>query len=334
MEGVAIAMKRHSIVLLLVGIGILLSAIRPSSACAWSGVESQTVVVVVGAEGEAEFGRQFATWADRWREAACRAEATFVRIGREPGDTTDRELVKQTIEFHKDTSADTMWLILIGHGTFDGRTAKFNLRGPDVTAAELAEWLKPYRRPLVVIDCTSSSSPFMTTLARPNTVVITATKSGNERNFARFGDAISATITDPSADLDKDEQTSALEAFLIATDKVRMFYDEQTRLITEHALLDDNGDGKGTPADWFQGTRAVKSAADGIAVDGLRANQLSLVRVEQEQKLSPQVRQQRDALELELGKLRGLKGKMDEAVYYQRLEEILRKLATLYEAQE
>ena len=54
--------------------------------------------------------------------------------------------------------------------------------------------------------------------------MVTAARSGSEFNYSRFGDYMSAAITDPKADLDKDEQTSLLEAFLLASSGVREFY--------------------------------------------------------------------------------------------------------------
>ena len=137
--------------------------------------------------------------------------------------------------------------MVIGHGTFDGKEAKFNLRGPDLSAADLAEWLKPFRRPVAVINCASASSPFINKLSATNRVIIAATRSGYEQNYARFGEYISSAVADPQADLDKDGQTSLLEAFLMASRRVAEFYNTEGRLATEHALLDDNGDGLGTP---------------------------------------------------------------------------------------
>ena len=164
--------------------------------------------------------------------------------------------------------------MLIGHGTFDGKEAKFNLRGPDLSATELAAWLKPFRRPVIVINCASSSSPFLNQLSAPERIIVTATRSGYEDNFARFGKFMAEAIADPAADLDKDGQTSLLEAFLMASRRVKEFYEADGRLVTEHALLDDNGDGLGTPADFFRGVRAVKKPVEGGSVDGVRANQI------------------------------------------------------------
>jgi hypothetical protein len=225
-----------------------------------------------------------------------------------------------------------LWLVFIGHGTFDGRSAKFNLRGPDISADELAVILKSCKRPLTVIDCASASGPFINALSAPGRVIITATRSGNEVNATRFGGYLARAIADPSADLDKDGQTSLLEAYLFASRQVEQFYKEAGRLATEHALLDDNGDGLGTPADWFRGVRAIKTAANGKSVDGVRAHQLHLVRGDVEQELSPATRARRDELEKHLSDLRAHKSDLSEENYYQQLETILIEMALLYES--
>jgi hypothetical protein len=227
--------------------------------------------------------------------------------------------------------AGELWLVFIGHGTFDGRSAKFNLRGPDLSATDLAAALKPCRRPLVVIQCASASGPFLKALSGLRRVIITATRSGYEVNAARFGGYLARAIADPAADLDKDGQTSLLEAYLAASRQVEQFYKEQGRLTTEHALLDDNGDGFGTPAEWFHGTRAVKSAADGKSVDGVRAEQMFLVPGAVERQFQPEVRARRDALEQKLSALRSRKEKMNEDEYYRQLEDILLEMARIYE---
>jgi hypothetical protein len=297
-------------------------------AFAQTNADKATVIIVAGAAGEEEFGKQFADWAALWMKAADQGGANHVVIGL--GDTngmTDLERLKQALAAEPKESAADLWLVLLGHGTFDGREAKFNLRGPDFSATELAAWLQPFKRPLAVIDCSASSAPFMNKLAGPGRVVITATRSGSEENFARFGKYISEAIADPEADLDKDRQTSLLEAFLMASRRVAEFYKGEGRLATEHALLDDNGDGLGTPADWFRGIRAVKRAKDGAALDGQRAHQYYLVRSEQERKIPPALRARRDDLELQVAKLRDGKAKLGEDDYYSQLEPLLLELA-------
>jgi hypothetical protein len=301
-----------------------------------------TVVIVVGAPGTPEYGGQFATWADRWAAAAGQGAMHVVQIGRDDSTTlpttgpttspaTDKDRLREVLRAESAEPAQPLWLVLIGHGTFDGREAKFNLRGPDFSDAELADWLRPMRRPLAVIDCSSASGPMLRKLAGSNRVIITATRSGEEMQFAHFGQYMASAIADPAADLDKDGQTSLLEAFLAASHGVDDFYKQAGRLSTEHALLDDNGDGLGISADFFRGVRAVAKAARSSApLDGARAHQWCMVPSAAERAIPPAVRARRDELELAIENLRQKKASIAEAEYYGQLEPLLVQLARLY----
>lgn len=295
------------------------------------------VIVVVGHAGESEYGEMFAAWAARWKSAAQQGKARFVQIGGgEPATAgvSDRERLHLELSALEKSNASALWLILIGHGTFDGKDAKLNLVGPDATAKEVALWLDPLPMRMAIVDCTSASAPFINEMSGRNRVVVTATKSGAQYNFARFGDYISAAIADETVDLDKDGQTSLLEAFLAASARVQEFYDSDARLATEHALIDDNGDGLGTPADWFSGYRTAKSAKDGQLPDGTVANQFILIPRGAEANLPPDIRVERDALEIELAALRERKQHLDPEEYDSKLEEILLRIAHLYERAE
>jgi hypothetical protein len=289
-----------------------------------------TVVLVLGAAGEDELGQDFARSAAAWQKACETAGARQVVLGLGPtNEAPDVERLRQALAAEPTNCLEELWIVLLGHGTFDGKDAKFNLRGPDLSATNLASWLQPFKRPLAVIDCTSSSAPFLKALAAPDRVLVTATRSGFEQNYARFGRFLAETIASSEADLDRDGQTSLLEAFLMASRRVSEFYNSEGRLATEHALIDDNGDGLGTPAEWFRGIRAVKRARDGAALDGLRAHQFHLVRSAAEQHSSPAVRARRDELELAVAKLRDTKSGLAEDEYYRRLETLLLELAKL-----
>jgi len=293
--------------------------------------DAATVIVAVGAAGEKEFGEEFKQWAALWEAAGTNAYSTVKVVGlAATNTTTDLEKLRTSFSTESTNSTAELWLVLIGHGTFDGKEAKFNLRGPDLSATELAEWLKPFRRPVIVINCASSSSPFLNKLSALNRVIVTATRSGYEENYARFGKFMAESIADPSADLDKDGQTSVLEAFIMASRRTGEFYEAEGRLATEHALLDDNGDGLGTSADFFRGVRAVKKPAGGASVDGFRANQIHLVRSPEEQALPPEVRARRDELELAVARLREAKETLPQDEYYRRLENLMLELAKLY----
>lgn len=293
--------------------------------------EKPTIIIVVGAAGSPEYGSQFARWANLWQEACTMAGTTFVPIGLDnAGEPNDRTTLQNTLSRESQQSPAALWLVLIGHGTFDGRTAKFNLRGPDVSTDDLSEWLEGAIRPLVIINTSSSSAPFLNKLSAARRVVITATKSGYEQNVTRFGQYLAETIAQPQADLDKDGQTSLLESFLAASKRTSEFYSAAGRLVTEHALLDDNGDGLGTRADWFRGVRPVQKAEGGASLDGYRAHQYHLVPSEFENKLPAQLRAERDRLELEVVKLRDAKESFSEEDYYTRLEKLLVEIAQIY----
>jgi hypothetical protein len=293
---------------------------------------SQTVIVVVGAAGAPEYAPQFVRWADLWKQACAKGGNEFIGIGLDPNaDASDRERLQEALAKQSQRTTAPLWLVLIGHGTFDGQVARFNLRGPDVSASELAKWLKPIVRPVAVINTASASAPFMKELSAPGRIVITATKSGFEQNYARFGQYLAETIAEPQADLDKDGQTSLLEAYLTASHAVGAFYTAAGRLATEHALLDDNGDALGTPAEWFRGIRPVQKARDDATLDGYRAHQFHLVHSETEAVMPPELRARRDQLELQIMELRDTKSRYSEAEYFSRLEPLVREIARIYE---
>ena len=311
--------------------------------CVWAGValgngndatnatDRATVIVTIGAAGEEEFGKEFERWAELWGKASEKAGAKPLVVGLAAQKAaTALSFLKQALASEPTNAPAELRLVLIGHGTFAGNEANFTLRGADFSATEWTEWLKPFRRPLVVINTASSSSPFLNKLSAPNRIIVTATRSGSEENFARFGKFMAESIADSAADLDKDQQTSLLEAFIMASRRTSEFYEADGRLVTEHALLDDNGDALGTPADFFRGVRAVKKPAGGGTVDGLRAHQVHLVRSAEEQQLSPKLRERRDELELAIARLRETRNNFEADEYYRRLEKLMLELAELY----
>ncbi len=294
--------------------------------------ERQHVLVVVGANGTAEYGSVFREWADRWETAAAAGEAEHKAIGL--GDDIDdlQQLTNQLSEWSSIETTEPLWLVLIGHGTFDGRAARFNLDGPDLSAEHLAQSLATAARPVAVINCSSSSSPFINGISGPNRVVITATKDGNEIQFARFGDYLSQAVAGLDADVDRDGQTSLLEAWLFASRRTAEFYESEGRLATEHSLLDDTGDAMGSRAELFEGVRVKGNVKEPDKVDGRLAHRWHLVRSAEERLLTVDERTRRDELEQQLEALRQRKDDLAEESFLQELETILLPLARLYEA--
>ncbi|RYD33648.1 MAG: hypothetical protein EOP86_12900 [Verrucomicrobiaceae bacterium] len=301
------------------------------------------VILVRGANGEPEFAPKFDAQLEAWKKVAATAGAqtTVIHEGSpaaaaDPKDTkadekTAHGTLKKALTALPPEGPGEIWIVMMGHGTWDGKEARFNLEGPDVSATELAEWLKPVRRPLVVINTASCSAPFLNALAGADRIVITAVRSGSEKNYTRFGEYLAASLTDPAADYDQDKQWSLLEWFLSAAARTAEFYKTEGRIATEHALIDDNGDGKGTPAEWFQGLRAVKKTRDAMPLDGAAAQRLWLVPDDGARRLTPDQLAERGRLETEIAALRARKSSLKEDDYYQLLETLMRRLAAVYE---
>jgi hypothetical protein len=280
------------------------------------------VVLVIGASGTEEYGKKFQTQADAWTNACTKVgiAPTIIR-----SEQTTTELEKRLGTSNPERS---LWLVLIGHGTFDGREAKFSAEGPDFDVKQLASWLKPLKQEVAVIHTASASGGFLKSLSGKNRVIITSTKSPDEVFYARFGEYFAEAISGlPEADLDQDKQVSLLEAFRYACKAAATFYDQEGRLSTEHALLEDNGDGIGTRSEVFEADAAL---AAGTVLDGARAAQLVLVLSAEELQLTDAQRSTRDALERELKTLKEQRTKLAEDDYYAKLEALLRKIGDVY----
>jgi len=321
---------------------ILYLAALCGSPAAWltAQQEQRQLLLVVGAPGEEQYAAMFEEWSNRWLAAAENADLDATVIP-QPGNESSRlQLETQLQEFalvpkNNDDGKRTLWIVFIGHGTFDGQTAKFNLEGRDISAKELAELVSNIPGRQVIINTASASGPFISQLSGPDRVIVPATQSGYEFNFARFGDFLSQAVQlagdDPQAlDLDKDQRISLLEMVLFAASRTREFYESDLRLQSEHSLVDDNGDGLGTPTDWFRGVRADVAAKSGKPTDGLKANQLFLFPAAEFAALAPEQLARRDQLEQQLERLRAQKSQLDETDYYQQLEAIMLQLGDLY----
>jgi hypothetical protein len=201
-------------------------------------------VTISGLGGEPDYEQRFKMWANdidsSLKKAGNANVFTLVSPTRDQIRARLAELAK-TVK-----SDDALVVMLIGHGSYDGVDYKFNIPGPDISGAELAALLDrvPAMRQCVV-NMTSSSGGSLEFLRKPNRVVITATKTGTEKNATTFARYFAEALRDPAADVDKNESVSALEAFRYAEHKVTENFDSQKRLATEHAVLEDTGKGEG-----------------------------------------------------------------------------------------
>jgi hypothetical protein len=295
------------------------------------------VLIVMGAQGTEEYGKRYREEVQLWEETCKKAGVVSQTIGvaEEQKEKTDAVLLQEALKTHSAKPTQPLWLVLIGHGTFDGRDARFNLRGPDIMAPELATWLKAFSGQVACIQTASASAPFLKALAGPNRVLVSATKSADEVFYTRFGQFFVKAIGGAEeADLDRDHQVSLLEAFLWSSKQVDRFFEVEQRLATEHALIEDNGDGIGTRAQAFHGVRLAEAPPEGKTAEGLLARQWALLLSDADAQLTDVQRTKRDGLEREVEALKAKRKELGDDAYYLKLESLLLEISRIYETSE
>jgi hypothetical protein len=283
--------------------------------CATPAVAQQThLLVITGVPGDEEHAKQFQKWADTFVDAAKKKDAVpdanITVLG-------DRRATKEGVEkAFADISArvkpsDSVIVLLIGHGSFNGQQAAFNLPGPDLSVAEWTKLLEklPAQR-VGFVNTSSSSGAFLPAIAAPGRVVITATKTGGERNETQFPEFFVAAFNDPSADRDRNGHVSLAEAFEYAKAKVVQAFQQKGLLLTEHATMDDGGEGQ-LASSMFLGIGRADSTLAADTSD-------------------PAVKQlvdEKDAIDRQIAALKLRKNGMPEAQYEEQMEKLLTELA-------
>jgi hypothetical protein len=200
-------------------------------------------VTVAGLGGEPDYEQRFTALAndlDKLFKAAASDAHVYTLTG---ADSTKAHLAETLAQIaHEAKPEDQFMLVLIGHGSYDGEEYKFNLPGPDISGEDLAILCDriPAKRQLIV-NTTSASGGSIGALQKPGRIVIAATKTGTEKNATVFARYWVDALRDGSADTDKNESISALEAFVYADRKSAEFYESQKRLATEHSVFEDTG---------------------------------------------------------------------------------------------
>jgi hypothetical protein len=280
---------------------------------------------MAGIGGETDYTQRFKMWAED-------IDGSLKKAGGESMVTTliapTREQVRARLaEMAKQAKpTDSVVVILIGHGTYDGQDYKFNIQGPDITAAELAALMDklPAQRQLVV-NMTSCSGGSIDQLRRPNRIVIAATKTGSEKNATNFARYFAEALREPAADTDKNESISALEAFRYAQSKTTEFFDTQKRLATEHSVIEDTGKGSGERTATAENGQG--KLASSFTVVRLGANAAAA----RDPKKRPLL-DKKEQLEQAIEKLKFDKAAMPAQAYRQQLTALLLELAKTQEA--
>jgi hypothetical protein len=281
-------------------------------------------LTISGLGGEQDYEQRFKMWADDIGSTLKKSGATDVTTLVNP----TREQVRASFADLAKTAKpdDSLVVMLIGHGSYDGVDYKFNLTGPDITGAELAALMDrvPATRQCVV-NMTSTSGGSIAVLRRPNRIVITSTKSGTEKNATIFTRYWADALRDPAADTDKNDSISALEAFHYAERKVADYFETQKRLATEHALLEDTGkgDGERTPSP----ENGEGRLAGSFTVVRLGANVTAAADPAKRALLA-----KKESLEDAIEKLKYEKAAMPAGQYKSQLTQLLLELAKTQEA--
>lgn len=218
--------------------------------------QDRHALIVSGATGGDEYAKQYLEWTTTLtatlvsRLAFDPSHITLLSETQKPDAAATAANVRRAIASmgRRITKDDLLLVVLIGHGTFDGADAKFNLVGPDLESAEWGVLLGAVPGRVIIVNSTAASFPFLERLAGPRRVVVTATDSAAQRFDTVFPGYFIAALADEGADLDKNGRISVWEAFASASGSVRRHYQQRGQLSTERALLDDNGDGIGSEA--------------------------------------------------------------------------------------
>ena len=216
---------------------------------------------------------------------------------------------------------DDLFILLIGHGSATDAGARLNIPGPDLRADMLRDALEEIgTRYTVVVNGASSSAPFIAALSGPGRVIVTATKSGAERLSTVFPEHLLAALKAKAGDLDKDEEVSVLESFVYARNKTAEWYAGQGLLATEHPLLDDNGDGRGTREPGPGGT-------DGLLAGRVYFGRRSTAAVKSGSPEERSLQAGMEALRRQIDELKARTDQVDPGEYTARMEALLIELA-------
>jgi hypothetical protein len=295
------------------------------------------LLVISGLGGEESYSTAFHDWSVSLVSSALGSgmpDDSVVYLAEDPArdpERIDGVSRKETIEATLQKmgvgagSDGELWLVLFGHGSTRGEETTVNLPGPDLSGTELAAMLDrlPVKK-VVIANASSASADFVRDLSAPGRAIVTATRTASERHAPVFGGFFSEGFKDNHADVDKDQRVSLLEAFDYARLAVARAFETDGRMATEHALLDDNGDSKGS----------LEPKAIGEN-DGLAASRLFLGSGTTQVASSPELdrlQARKNELEGRIAQLRAQRESHDEELYLKELETLLLDLARTNEA--
>ena len=211
------------------------------------------VLIINGLAGEPQYRKAFHDVAQTLADSARRrwgvADSSLIILSEEyaaaptalRASSTKAEVGKAFLALsHRASPADVLLVFLNGHGAGEGPQSRVNLPGPDPTAADFSAWLAGFARQTVVFaNVASGSGDFVPVLAGRGRIIVSATKTSIERNETIFAAPFVRGLTGTEADADKDGRVSVHEAFTFAKTEVARSYENDKKMLTEHAVLSD-----------------------------------------------------------------------------------------------
>ena len=294
--------------------------------------------ILAGAATGDTYAKQIRQWALRLHrilatEFGYRPEQIVLLMGRSDPNEGEidgpmrREVLEAAVRaVHKDLQAgDRVFFFLLGHGTGNMEEAKFVVYGPDITGQDFASMLETFSdQDVVIVNTTSASFPFCVALSVPGRVIVSATRSPAEKFDTVFARFFIDALDSRAGDRDKNRRVSMWEAFLFADRQVEKWYADRGRIPTEHAALDDNGDGvfsvRPEPAE-EDGRLAQIAYLDPVSAD--RTKMPPGVDVARVNRLTAKIRE----LERSVFLLRNSKAQTPPETYRRQMEALLIDLA-------
>jgi hypothetical protein len=296
------------------------------------------ILVLTGLSGDPEYAEQFRGWAttlldaaiERYEVPADQVVYLAEKVEADPERIDGRSTLENVEQAFADIATraqpnDHVLVLLIGHGSHNSGESRFNLPGRDLTAQDYSVLLDTLdAQQVTFVNAATSSGGFIEALSGEGRTVMTATRSAGQWNETVFGGYFVSAFADGEDDSDqnKDGRVSMLEAFEYAVVQVARAYEADGRLQTEHALLDDNGDGEGTrepdplTTDGAIARVSFLTTGDGSGLAGLPDD--PAIRALYEERL---------ALQEQVEGLRATRGGTDSAGYDAEMEKLLVALA-------
>lgn len=271
-----------------------------------AGPSVRRALLLCGLSGDADHRKQFGETLELMHAALIKnfgfsPEEIRVLWGDEPQDKdgpavaaskiASRESIAEAADSLRTATqaSDALWVIVLGHAHYDNKLSWLNIRGPDLSHVEFGKLFSGIAcREQVFCITTPVSGFFARSLAAPGRVVITATEADQEVNETLFPHKLAKNLAEPpplkELDLNEDGRATLFDLYLRTVKDTLEDYAANEFLATEHALLEDNGDGRATEVqldylaeDLGGRRRAGKAAPAKPTGDGELANRILII---------------------------------------------------------